>query len=174
MECRLYSEEKNSIVKAAREEEDFFARRKGAPPRSTAARALEKSILAPRGGNNNAVTSEKDRNIKYGKFDSIVSDDTKQVLENARKETAPFVVLEDFSTIPDCIFLLFHQIFPCKSTSATIKPCKLNANQLWRMPGLCCKHCNKKDGINVMYFPLNIDSLGNSSFSQTFMLHLTT
>ena len=40
--------------------------------------------------------------------------------------------------------------------------------------GLCCKHCQKVDteNANGMYFPSNVECLGDSSFSQTFLLHL--
>jgi hypothetical protein len=118
--------------------------------------------------------SAADSDVKYGKFETIATDETKRVLKSAQDETTPFVIPEDFPTISDYVYLLFHQLLPCKPTTATIKRRRLNIDQFQRIPGLCCKFCAKNDGINGMYFPLSVDSLGDSSFSQTLMMHVST
>jgi hypothetical protein len=137
----------------------------------------------------NAVTVAND--VKFGKFDALSSKLTKQVILNARKETTVFVQPQDFPTISDFIFLLFHQLKPCKpkfykkrrricssSTSGLSfdrdHPNNNNNNASMPLAGLCCKHCQKEDNENPngMYFPSNVECLGDSSFSQTFLMHL--
>ena len=115
-----------------------------------------------------------EENLKYGNFDSICSAETERVLSKAKETSTPFVIPEDSPTISDFVYLLFHQLLPCKHTSATIKRRRLDPIKFKDMPGLCCKHCHDVDGINGMYFPANIDSLGDSSFSQTLMMHIST
>ncbi|KAL7534493.1 hypothetical protein ACHAXR_008489 [Thalassiosira sp. AJA248-18] len=146
----VMSKEMMEILEAARAEEDSFRNSKG------------------------VITSAVDEDIKYGKFVSVVTDETKQILDIAQKETTPFVLPDDFPTISDHTFLLFHQLLPCKPTMATIKRRRLNPEALHSLPGLCCKHCHQNDGINGMYFPLNIVSLGDSSFSQTLLMHISS
>jgi len=137
----------------------------------------------------NAVTVAND--VKFGKFDALSSKLTKQVILNARKETTVFVQPQDFPTISDFIFLLFHQLKPCKpkfykkrrricssSTSGLSfdrdHPNNNNNNASMPLAGLCCKHCQKEDNENPngMYFPSNVECLGDSSFSQTLLMHL--
>jgi hypothetical protein len=136
----------------------------------------------------NAVDIVND--VKFGKFDALSSKLTKQVLLNARKETTLFVQPQDFPTISDFIFLLFHQLKPCKpmfhkkrrrlpsssTTGLSLERDHPNNNNNSSMPfaGLCCKHCQKEDNENPngMYFPANVECLGDSSFSQTLLMHL--
>lgn len=139
------------------------------------------------GGNASAVAIAND--VKFGKFDALSSKLTKQVILNARKEHNVFVQPQDFPTISDFIFLLFHQLKPCKpmfnkkrrrssTTGSSFDREHPNSNNAISMPfaGLCCKHCQKEDNENPngvgMYFPSNVECLGDSSFSQTFLMHL--
>ena len=113
-------------------------------------------------------------NVKYGKFDSVCSENAKRIMAAAKKTSTPFVQPDDYEGISDYVYLLFHQLLPCKHTAATIKRRRLNAQQVQHLPGLCCKHCVEVDGINGMYYPITCDSLGDSSFSQTLMMHIST
>eukprot|EP00986_Skeletonema_menzelii_P000367 scaffold103_cov147-Skeletonema_menzelii.AAC.7 len=142
------------------------------------------SSLSSSGGK--PVTPSVD--VKYGKFDALSSKLTKQVILNARKGPSILVQPQDFPTISDFIFLLFHQLKPCKATihkkrrrSLTSPPGSTfdreqHSSTIFSMPfaGLCCKHCQKdqNENVNGMYFPSNVECLGDSSFSQTFLLHL--
>jgi len=85
------SQEMKSILLAAQAEEASSAN--GA---LSSTYVLEKKSILASGSN---TTSVVDQNIKYGKFDGVVSDCTKQVIENARKETTPFVLPQDFPTV---------------------------------------------------------------------------
>ena len=134
----------------------------------------------------NAVAATID--VKYGKFDALSGKITKKVMLNARKEPTVFVQPQDFPTISDFIFLLFHQLKPCKPTShkkrrrvsSSISPSGSTFDRehptIGNTPfaGLCCKHCQREDNENAngMYFPSNVECLGDSSFSQTFLMHL--
>ena len=113
-------------------------------------------------------------NVKYGKFDSVCSENAKRIMAAAKKTSMPFVQPDDYEGISDYVYLLFHQLLPCKHTAATIKRRRLNAQQVQHLPGLCCKYCVEVDGINGMYYPITCDSLGDSSFSQTLMIHIST
>ena len=126
--------------------------------------------------------------VKYGKFDALSSKLTKQVILNARERPSVLVQPQDFPTISDFIFLLFHQLKPCKAMSHKKRRRSSNISHpsstvdreqhatVVNMPfaGLCCKHCQRdqNENINGMYFPSNLECLGDSSFSQTFLLHL--
>ncbi|KAL9180622.1 hypothetical protein ACHAXT_011075 [Thalassiosira profunda] len=116
--------------------------------------------------------AEEDEEVKFGKFASVATDETRRVLEEAKKEATPFVLPDDFPAIADYVYLLFHQLLPCRPTAATVKRRRLDVTQL-KVPGLCCKHCVEDEGISGMYFPLNVGSLGDSSFSQTLLVHLS-
>ena len=129
---------------------------------------------SPPKNSSNTTEDTDEENLKYGKFDGLCSAETERVLSEAKETTTPFVIPEDSPTISDFVYLLFHQLLPCKHTSATIKRRRLDPIKFKDMPGLCCKHCHDVDGINGMYFPASVDSLGDSSFSQTLMLHIST
>lgn len=178
------SKEMRSILEAARAEERSFGNGGGC---GMFAHALEKMTLPSLLGDGAASSSSScvidNADIKYGKFSSIATDSTKQVLSKGSNESSPFVLPEDFDTISDYVYLLFHQVLPCKPTESTIKRRRLNPEDLKDIPGLCCKYCheeendNKESGSssnnnNGMYFPRNITSLGDSSFSQTLHVHL--
>ena len=106
------------------------------------------------------------KDIRFGKFESLSSKLTKQVILNARKEFNVFVEPPDFPTISDFVFLLFHQLKPCKPVSQKMR--------IEPLAGFCCKHCQKEgnDNSSGVYFPSNVESLADSSFSQTFLTHL--
>ena len=176
-----------NILEAAQVEEKVGARfdepikvNKSASPKK---HATKSSSLSSSGGKPVAPSTD----IKYGKFDALSSKLTKQVILNARRGASVLVQPQDFPTISDFIFLLFHQLKPCKATfhkkrrrSATFSGSTLDREQHTttnlNMPfaGLCCKHCQKdqNENINGLYFPSNVECLGDSSFSQTFLLHL--
>lgn len=162
------------IIEAARAEEALLANK--VPSGMSSAMKKEKRALAAasivsKGGR--IKLSAADQDIKYGKFTGIAGDATKKVLDLAREEATPYVLPLDFENVSDFVYLLFHQLLPCKPpTAATIKRRRLKVDQLQRLPGLCCKHCHQNDGMSGMYFPLNIESLGDSSFSQTLLMHL--
>ncbi|KAL7533549.1 hypothetical protein ACHAWF_004538, partial [Thalassiosira exigua] len=112
--------------------------------------------------------------VKHGKFVSVVTPETRVVLDQARKEPTAFVLPQDFDAITDYLYLTFHQLEPCQPTSSTLARRKLTPDRLRsHNSGLCCRHCREDDsGINGRYFPLDVASLGNSSFTQMLASHL--
>lgn len=177
------------IMEAAKAEEEFGSKfveptkvKKGDSPKSdnTTKKSSSSSSSSRGGGKAAAATND----VKYGKFDTVSSKLTKQAILNARKESNVFVHPQDFPTISDFIFLLFHQLKPCKPTlhkkrrrvpsSSTSSSGSILNLEHPPFAALCCKHCQKDDNENAngMYFPSNVECLGDSSFSQTFLLHL--
>jgi hypothetical protein len=165
------SEEMLKILAAAREEEIHGPHRARA---ATVAGAALRASLSPKKAKASSSKGHKDTDVKYGKFANVASDETCRIVQEARGISTAFVQPSDFDTVSDYIYLLFHQLEPCRPTAATIKRRRLDPAHLNCLTGLCCRHCSKADGINGMYFPLNIDSLGDSSFSQTLGMHMST
>ncbi|KAL7543147.1 hypothetical protein ACHAXR_012443 [Thalassiosira sp. AJA248-18] len=118
-----------------------------------------------------------DQALEMRKFGHVASDSTRTVIINARKDPSPFVRPQDFPTISDIDFLLFHQVSPCRPTAARLQQRRLDAKTFTMLPGLCCKHCALANAQRVnhhrgMYFPTDLESLTDSSFSQTLLNHL--
>ncbi|EED90183.1 predicted protein [Thalassiosira pseudonana CCMP1335] len=115
-----------------------------------------------------------DKATSMGKFESAASPATREVILNARREGTPIVYPQDFATTTDLLYLLFHQLAPCKPTYANIKRRHLTPEQCESMSGLCCKHCAFKSESNFrgFYFPIDADALADSSFTQTLSVHL--
>lgn len=178
-----------NILEAAKAEEKFGAMfgepikgNTSASPKNDDAKSP--SLSSSTGGKPVAPSID----VKYGKFDALSSKLTKQVILNAQERPSVLVQPQDFPTISDFIFLLFHQLKPCKAMSHKKRRRSSNNSHpsstvdreqhatVVNMPfaGLCCKHCQRdqNENINGMYFPSNLECLGDSSFSQTFLLHL--
>mmetsp|Transcript_21198 Transcript_21198/g.38935 ORF Transcript_21198/g.38935 Transcript_21198/m.38935 type:complete len:338 (-) Transcript_21198:76-1089(-) len=123
-----------------------------------------------------AYSSVKNEAIQMKKFEHIASGSTRKVITNARKEPSPFVCPQDFPTISDVDFLLFCQVRPFKPSAEILEKRGLDAGNT--LSGLCCKHCARANaGENTshhrgVYFPTDVDSLAESSFSQTLLNHL--
>ena len=126
----------------------------------------------------NSNCKKKDKYIESGKFEHVATESTRCVLINSRREPATFLLTNDYPGVSDFIWLLFHQIGPCVPTAAAFKRRGLKFDPSHNIPGLCCKHCShaskkeNKPQTKGMYFPLNVESLGDSSFSQTLLMHL--
>ena len=126
-----------------------------------------------------SICIKKDKQIEIGKFEHVATESTRCVLVKSRKETSsPFVFSHDYPGVADYVWLLFHQLEPCTATAAAFKRRGLKLTPNHNIPGLCCKYCSrvskkeKKPQTKGMYFPLNVESLGDSSFSQTLLMHL--
>ncbi len=178
----LPSREMLSILEAAMIED-------GSSSRDTAAVAAAEERRSSSTTINNSDSSSTvtpiAQDVKFGKFDTISSKLTKQAILNARREGTVFVHPQDFPTISDFIFLLFHQLKPCKPTCCRKRRRVSHSdgnsssdNISTPIAGLCCKHCClvQEDGevhpSSGMYFPSTVECLGDSSFSQTLLMHL--
>lgn len=176
----LPSREMLSILEAAMIED-------GSSSSDTAAASEEKrsSSTTTNNGNSLSTVTPVAQDVKFGKFDTISSKLTKQAILNARKDGTVFVQPQDFPTISDFIFLLFHQLKPCKPTCCRKRRRVSHSdgnsssdNISTPIAGLCCKHCCliQDDGevhpSSGMYFPSTVECLGDSSFSQTLLTHL--
>mmetsp|Transcript_24465 Transcript_24465/g.39818 ORF Transcript_24465/g.39818 Transcript_24465/m.39818 type:complete len:392 (-) Transcript_24465:272-1447(-) len=155
----------------------------GAPPNTTGVPskrlgALIKAAESPftRSAFWKAYSSDKDDAIKLKKFEHVASDSTRAVIINARKEPTSFVFPQDFASIPDIDFLLFHQVSPCKLPAARLECVKLDATQYKALSALRCKHCDRDNADDVrrigVYFPTTLASLLDSSFTITLLNHM--
>ncbi len=117
-----------------------------------------------------------DKRLENSKFSHIASVKTRQVIDNCRKENAAFVYPSDFATLSDFRFVLYHQFAPCRPTPVALSRRKIKPAKLNTLSGLCCKHCARAHpGEHVgMYFPLDFESLHDSSFFNNLTCHMAT
>ena len=127
--------------------------------------------------------------LEIRKFEHVCSEATRKVLLDARKEPTVLVAPQDFPTVSDEHYLLFHQFAPLIGTpprsSKTsqddlVRPKKVHSHDISSRCGLWCKHCalfnkgimpkyNRGEG---MYFPSDVQTLSDSSFSQASFHHV--
>jgi len=114
-----------------------------------------------------AYSSSKDKAAGMRKFEHVASDGTRRVIINARKESSPFVYPEDFPTVSDFEFILFHQVSPYIPLN--------HADQHDKLFGFCCKHCARArkgwNHNNGMYFSVDLNTLADTSFLQKMLNH---
>ncbi len=123
------------------------------------------------------VFPKVDERVENAKFSHIVSANTHQVIDNCRQEKAAFVFPSDFPTFSDFRFVLFHQFAPCRPSAAALSKRKVKAEKLNSLSGLCCKHCaraHQGEDHGGMYFPLDLESLHDSSFAHHLTFHMFT
>ena len=127
--------------------------------------------------------------LKMRKFEHVCSEATRKVLLAARKEPTVLVAPQDFPTVSDEHYLLFHQFGPIigipppprsrKSSKQqdVVCPKKVHSHDISYRCGLCCKHCarlsSEGDVPNQgVYFPSDVQTLSDSSFSQAAIHHV--
>jgi len=119
-----------------------------------------------------AYYSGKDKAIEMRKFEHVASDATKKIIINARKKSTPFVHPEDFPTISDFDFILFHQIAP------TCAPPPTHSDKKDALLEFCCKHCaHAGEGIDRhkdMHFLVNLNVLTEKNFYKKILHHFMT
>eukprot|EP00580_Thalassiosira_gravida_P014084 CAMPEP_0201682120 /NCGR_PEP_ID=MMETSP0494-20130426/51459_1 /ASSEMBLY_ACC=CAM_ASM_000839 /TAXON_ID=420259 /ORGANISM="Thalassiosira gravida, Strain GMp14c1" /LENGTH=592 /DNA_ID=CAMNT_0048165877 /DNA_START=2592 /DNA_END=4370 /DNA_ORIENTATION=- len=119
-----------------------------------------------------AYSTGKDKAIEMRKFEHIASDTTKRIIINARKESTPFVHPEDFPTISDFDFILFHQIAP------PCTPPLKKYDETDKKFEFCCKHCaHAGEGVDRhkdMYFLVNLNVLTEKNFYKKLLHHFMT
>lgn len=122
--------------------------------------------------------SGRDKCLEMRKFEHMASEGTRLVLMSARREENAFVLPQDFPTVSDFEFLLYKQVQPCKPSPTTLKRRGISPEDFDGLSGLCCKHCareHKGGGHHKgMWFPMNFQSMGDSSFSQSLLNHMMT
>ncbi|KAL7537701.1 hypothetical protein ACHAXR_010728, partial [Thalassiosira sp. AJA248-18] len=136
--------------------------------------------------------SSRDKSMELRKFEHVASEGTREVIRNARRETSAIVYPQDFPTVSDYEFLLYSQVQPCKTSDATLKRRGVDPEEHSTLCGLCCKHCALVHSRTVqahqlqghecpnpshhkgMWFPINFQSLSDSSFSQSIFNHMMT
>lgn len=150
----------------------------GAPPNTTAmpSERLRALIKASESPTKFALFWEaqsygKDDALKMKKFEHVASYGTRQVIMNARKEPSTFVYPQDFPTISNVDYLVYHQVTCCRPTATRL-------DQDSSTSGLCCKHCARAHAgdsdsyIRGIYFPTDLPMLSDSSFTQTLLNHI--
>ena len=119
-----------------------------------------------------------DRRLVNMKFSHICSENTRQVIAKCRQRKTVFVHPSDFPTISDFRFVLYHQFCPCRPPSKALSRRKIRPEKWKTLSGLCCQHCARaRPGERYhkgMYFPLDLESLHDSSFSHNLIAHLMT
>ena len=121
------------------------------------------------------------------KFEHVCSEATRKVLLAARKEPNVFVAPQDFPTVSDEHYLLFHQLGPIIGMPPPGRSSKKQQDQDVALPenihipsisdrcGLCCKHCallSEEDLPTYMlsaYYPGDIKSLVSRKLSLLFL-----
>jgi hypothetical protein len=119
-----------------------------------------------------------DRRLENLKLSHLCSETTRQVIALCRQQKTVFVHPSDFPTISDFRFVLYHQFGPCRPPSTALNRRKSRPEKWETLSGLCCRYCARAHpgkGIHKgMYFPLDLESLYDSSLSHNLTVHLTT
>jgi len=125
-----------------------------------------------------SYSSSKDKSLELRKFEHLASESTREVIRNARKQASAFVRPQDFPTVSDFEFLLFMQVGPCKPRAITLERRGIDPADFGALSGLCCRHCARiyegKNQHKGMWFPPNVESLVDSSISQSVLNHMMT
>jgi hypothetical protein len=157
----------------------------GAPPNTSG--KPSKKLLAIMSMAENPAASEDvrdlifpkvDERLENSKFSHIASMNTRQVIANCRREKAVFVYPSDFPTLSDFRYVLYHQFVACRPPNTVLNRRKAKPEKWETLSGLCCKFCAKAYPGNHyhkgMYFPLDLESLYDSSFSHNLTCHIMT
>jgi hypothetical protein len=119
-----------------------------------------------------------DQRLENLKFSHLASQTTRQVIANCRQQKTVFVHPSDFPTISDFRFVLYHQFCPCRPPITALSRRKTKPEKWDTLSGLCCRHCAKahlgERYHKGMYFPLDLVSLHDSSFSHNLTVHIMT
>eukprot|EP00984_Skeletonema_dohrnii_P029912 scaffold20884_cov150-Skeletonema_dohrnii-CCMP3373.AAC.1 len=119
-----------------------------------------------------------DDRLVNSKFSHIASLNTRQVIANCRQERAVFVYPSDFPIISDFRFVLFHQFLPCRPPKSALSRRRTKPDKWDTLSGLYCKHCAKAHPgeryLKGMYFPLDLESLCDSSLPCNLECHIMT
>jgi hypothetical protein len=119
-----------------------------------------------------------DERLQNSKFSHVASPSTRQVISKCRQERAVFVYPSDFPIVSDFRFVLFHQFLPCRPPKSALSRRRTKPNEWDTLSGLYCKHCAKAHPgeryQKGMYFPLELESLCDASFSGNLHCHIMT
>jgi hypothetical protein len=119
-----------------------------------------------------------DRLLENMKFSHIASENTRQVVAKCRQQKTCFVFPSDFPTLSDFRFVLYHQFCPCRPPNTALNRRKIRPEKWDTLSGLCCQYCAKarpeERYHRGTYFPLDLESLHDSSFSHNLQVHLMT
>ncbi len=121
-----------------------------------------------------------DRRFENMKFSHVASENTRQVIDSCRQQKTVFVHPSDFPTVSDIIFVLIHQFGPCRPPNSALNRRKTKPEKWDTLSGLCCRYCAKaysdKGRLHHQgkYFPLDLESLHDSSLSHNLTHHLMT
>eukprot|EP00984_Skeletonema_dohrnii_P008953 scaffold3350_cov78-Skeletonema_dohrnii-CCMP3373.AAC.3 len=119
-----------------------------------------------------------DERVENSKFSHVASIQTRNVIAICRQEKTAFVYPSDFPTLSDFRFVLYHQFVSCRPPTTALNRRKTKPEKWDTLSGLCCKHCAKAyPGARYhegMYFPLDLESLHDSSFFNNLTCHIMT
>ncbi len=117
--------------------------------------------------------------VENSKFSHIASATTRQVIASCRQEKTAFVYPSDYPTLSDFRFVLYHQFAPCRPSASKLERRKTVPKNCDNLSGLWCKHCAKaylgeQNHNRGMYFPLDFESLRDTSFFNNLTCHIIT
>jgi len=159
----------------------------GAPP-NTSGKPSEKLLAIMKIAENPTASEHKqlrdlifpkvDDRLVNSKFSHIASLNTRKVIAKCRQERAVFVYPSDFPIISDFRFVLFHQFLPCRPPKSALSRRRTKPDKWDTLSGLYCKHCAKAHPgeryLRGMYFPLDLESLCDSSLPCNLQCHIMT
>ena len=117
--------------------------------------------------NNNGPTI--DNKLEMRKFEHVCSEATRKVLLAARNEPTVFVTPQDFPTVSDEHYLLFHQLEPIiglpslRRSQSDVHPEKVHSHGIRDRCGLACKYCSLDRG--GVYYPSDYKALVSRKLS---------
>jgi len=111
-----------------------------------------------------------DSKLEMRKFEHVCSESTRKVLLAARKEPTVFVAPQDFPTVSDEHYLLYHQF---GAVRVQVQSTQQEEQDVYKC-GLCCKHCafvtkNMDIVHRGVYYPGDHKSLVSRKLSLLFL-----
>ena len=110
-----------------------------------------------------------DSKLEMRKFEHVCSEATRKVLLAARNEPTVFVTPQDFPTVSDEHYLLFHQLEPIiglpslRRSQSDVHPEKVHSHGIRDRCGLACKYCSLDRG--GVYYPSDYKALVSRKLS---------
>ena len=112
-------------------------------------------------------------------LEDVATEATRRVIVRARKEPTVLVRPEDFPTVSNHHFVLYHQFVPSAPPESLLQCTEQCPPALI---GLCCKHCSSRVHAGVLeknkdtgkFFPPDLKNFGDSFYVNKLLNHIIT
>lgn len=104
------------------------------------------------------------------KFEHVASESTRNVIIDARAKSTILVSTEDFATVSDFEYLLFHQVVPFTPSVQLVQSCYDSNADVVKLNGFTCKHCAKK-GDTRNHFPADLKVIADTNYLHRMYTH---